>query len=270
MHSFDEPEYSIGELKNFKLDPFTHLVQSLRGFACNASMLVAGYHYYFASEYQYRENSKNLSDVEYASAYYKYHAFQCDTLLRLRKACEPDPRSLAAGGICQLLENENHVAKLKHYVETSGLEVIPAFESYIKYIQKYSNELATPNKNVNDNSTPLLKKVALVRRMANKAIAHITLDDYKANSDDLHNVFIAVSTIACAIQAIMGNLACPTDLGVAESMACEVAYQSARPEYRKAYIPLIVAFLPGWVEENLTSSSSCQDKSETLELGEIP
>jgi len=256
MYSFDEPEFSISELKNFKLDPFTHLVQSLRGFACNASMLVAGYHHYFSSEYQNSENAKNLSNIEYASAYYKYHAFQCDIMLRLRRACEPNKNSLAAGAITELFKDQDHIQQLKDYVKKSGKEVIPTFDNYIKYIQKYCGELATPNTEINDLSAPLLKKIALIRRMANKAIAHITLDDYRATSDDLHDVFIAVSTIACAIQAIMGDLACPTELRVAESMACEVAYQGIPPEYRKEYIPPILAFLPMWVKENLTSNSS--------------
>jgi hypothetical protein len=256
MYSFDEPEFSISELKDFKLDPFTHLVQSLRGFVCNASMLVAGYHHYFSSEYQNFENAKNLSNIEYASAYYKYHAFQCDIVLRLRKACEPNKKSLAAGAISELLKDQSHIEQLKDYVVKSGREVMPTFDNYIKYIQKYCSELATPNKKVNDHSAPLLKKIALIRRMVNKAIAHITLDDYKATSHDLHDVFIAVSTIACAIQAIMGGFACPTELRVAESMACEVAYQGIPPEYKKEYIPAILAFLLVWVKQNLTSSSS--------------
>lgn len=117
MHSFDELEFSIGDLKDFKLDPFTQLVQSLRGFACNASMLVFGYHYYRASEYQIFENVKNLNHIEYASTYYKFHAFQGDVLLRLRKACEPDQKSLAAGAISKLLENADNIKQLKNYVK---------------------------------------------------------------------------------------------------------------------------------------------------------
>lgn len=191
-----------------------------------------------------------------ASAYYKYHAFQSDMVLRPRKACEPDTKSLAAGAISELLSGQQHIEQLKSYITKSRRTISPVFDKYISYIKVYCGELAIPNSKINKHSTPLLKKVALIRKMTNKAIAHITLDDYKATSDDLHDVFIAVSTIACAIQSIMGDLACPTELHVAESMACEATAHSIPREYRKEYMPLILSFLPIWVEENLTSSSS--------------
>jgi hypothetical protein len=91
----------------------------LRGFNCNASLLIAGYQHYISSEYNYIKNAKRMSDAEYASAYYKYHAFQADILIRLRKSCEPDKKSLAAGAIANLLSNDECVLKLKEYIQKS-------------------------------------------------------------------------------------------------------------------------------------------------------
>ena len=251
MHKFDDPEISLEGLKNFKLEPFTHLVQSLRGLACNASLLVAGYQYYISSGYALTENAKEMSNEEYAAAYYNFYTFQSDMLIRLRKSCEPDKKSLASGAITELLSKSYNIRELKKYIIKQGQGISADFDKYVEYIRVYCGELATPSQNITDQSTALLRKVALVRRMANKAVAHITLDDYKVDSSDIHDVFIAVSTVACAIQSIMGDLACPTKLEVAESMAFEIASKHTPPEYLKKFIPLIQAFLPAWVEENL-------------------
>lgn len=115
--------------------------------------------------------------------------------------------------------------------------------------------MVAPKEKINKDSAALLNRVALIRRMANKAIAHITLDDYKVRPNDIHQVFIAVLTIACAIQTIMGALACETNLVEVENMACEVVHQSVPSEYKKKYVSFILGMLPEWVEKNLTSNS---------------
>jgi hypothetical protein len=256
MHRFDDPDITLDGLKNFKLEPFTHLVQSLRGFACNASLLVAGYQYYIASEYALTEKAKEMSDEEYAAEYYFFHAFQSDILVRLRKSCEPDKKSLASGAITDLLSNSYNINLLRNYVSKRETIASADFHKYVEYIRVYCGVLSTPTQIITDQSTALLRKIALVRRMTNKAVAHITLDDYKVDSSDIHDVFIAVSTVACAIQSVMGDLSCPTKLELAESMAFEISSRNTPSGYLKKFIPLIQLFLPEWVEENLTSSSS--------------
>lgn len=256
MHRFDDQDISLEEFENHKLEPFTHLIHSFRGFTCNASLLVAGYQYYITSEYKLTKKAENMSNEEYAAAYYNFHAYQSDILIRLRKSCEPNKKSLASGAITELLSKSENIRELKKYVNKQGQKFLIDFDKYIEYIRLYCGELSTPSQIITDQSKPLLKKVALVRRMTNKAVAHITLDDYKVGSKDIHDVFIAVSTVAYAIQSIMGDLACPTKLEVAEKMANKIARRSTSPEYLKEFIPLIKAFLAEWVEENLVSSSS--------------
>ena len=250
--SFNEPEVSIDELKDFDGDSFSKLVLSLRGFAYNASMLIFGYHYFRASEYQIFENVKKLNPLEYTSAYYKFHAFQGDVLLRLRKACEYKIKSMAAGTIFILLEDENNIEQLRSYIK-KDFEIVPKFDNYIKYIQKYCGELVASKLRGSKYSSALLDRIDLIKRMTNKEIAHITLDGYKVRPNDIHQVFIAVLTVACTIQTIMGSLACETDPRVAENMACETAYQNVPSEYNKKYASFVLGMLPEWVEKNLTS-----------------
>jgi hypothetical protein len=247
MFDLCDTTISLQELKDFELDSFTRLVHSLRGFACNASFLVYGYQLFIATEYNLENNKLYMSNDDYAYNFYKYHAYRSDVIIRLRKSCEQKANALSSGSICKLLSDNNNIYKLKEYIEKYKSELPDSFYNYIKYIKFYCTKISTPTKYISDDSEYLLKKIALLRRFANKEMAHITFDDYNIDCADVHDVFMTVSAIAYAIQSIMGDLACGIKLELAEKMGYDMACKNINANDLDKYIPEIQENLPIWI-----------------------
>lgn len=254
MFKFSAPQTDPAELSDAKgLDDLSKLVQSMRGLACNASFLIVGYHYYYVSACAELKGSSGTTYVDAVRAAYFREAFRGDVLVRLRRSCDADPNSLAAAVIAKLLKMDACVSELKAYL-AKGRGSVPMLEDdsvdrLVSYIQQSAECLSVKDKAVTRNSANISKKVVLLRRMANKAVAHITLDDYSLMDQDIRDVFVAVLTLACAIQKLMGELAYPGNFREVEEAAMQDAVNMfGAPESHKSYVELIEQLLPDWIK----------------------
>ena len=254
MFKFSAPQTDPAELSDAKdLDDLSKLVQAMRGLACNTSFLIVGYHYYYVSACAESKGSTGTTYVDAVRAAYLSEAFRGDVLVRLRRSCDADPNSLAAAAIAKLLKKDTCVSELKAYL-AKGRGSVPTLEDdsvdrLVSYIQQSAECLSVKDKAATRNSANISKKVALLRRMANKAVAQITLDDYVLTDQDIRDVFVAVLTLACAIQKLLGELAYPGSFHEVEEAAMQDAVRMfGAPEKYNGFVGLIEKLLPDWIK----------------------
>lgn len=206
---------------NAVLEPVTHLVQAMRGFICRFTIVLYAYRLVeplgsaHASIAGALANQPNMH-------WFMDHAFTRGLVVDLRAMVEDDKKSLGAGAVAHSLMKPDVRAGLCTYLDTCPIErriTDPvAREKYLDYIAKYATVLATRPKK-GDGPSPLVAKTELIRRWANKAIAHLTLDHYEVHGDDLRDVVFAVACVASAIEKVMGTAGSDTDLVACEESA---------------------------------------------------
>lgn len=203
------------------LEPVTHLVQAMRGFICRFTVMLYGYRQIELLGAVNGHSAGALANQP-VMRWFMDHAFTRGVVLDLRAMVEDNKKSLGAGAIAHGLMIPNVRAGLCTYLDKCSPErrvTDPTErEKYLDYVAKYAALLATrPKKSA--TVPPLVAKTELIRRWANKAIAHITLDHYEVHGDDLRDVVIATACVASAIERIMGNAGCDTDLLICEQNA---------------------------------------------------
>jgi hypothetical protein len=206
------------------LEPVTHLVQAMRGFICRFTVMLYGYRQ-IALLGAVNGHSAGALANQPVMRWFMDHAFTRGVVLDLRAMVEDNKKSLGAGAIAHGLMTPNVRAGLCTYLDTCPPErrvTDPlARGKYLDYIAKYAALLATrPKKNATVPPVPpLVTKTELIRRWANKTIAHITLDHYEVHGDDLRDIVFATAFVASAIEKVMGNAGCDTNLVICEQNA---------------------------------------------------
>lgn len=121
---------------------------------------------------------------------------------------------------------------------------------YVNYIEKYCTLMSAAPAASTLRAHPLSAKMQLVHQMSNKAVAHSTLDSYLLNGADLDDVVIATVTIACAIEAALGDAAANNDMALIETCGYKAAAAILQIEVDSSpyKVNMIREFLPKWVE----------------------
>lgn len=253
MMRVDPPDYDHLDLHDFSvsLDPGIRLIQALRRFAGRSSILLAAYHYLEFS-YQVLESKKAGTPYkDQVRAFFLNHCIRNQALISMRALCESSDRSLGAGSIYNLLGSKDNAFYLKNYLVEEAHwnenKVGSFFDDSIIYIRKICGLLGVPDKNINKESHALSRKVALIRRMVNKHIAHVTLDSYKVSFDEIHDVFLAIMGTAMAIRNVMGERAIPSEYEEIEDAAILGAIDIFGMHEHEKYIPMLKEYVPAWI-----------------------
>lgn len=205
------------------LDPVVHLIQAMRGFISRFTIALYGYR-----EIELLSSGKGSATSTLVGQsvmhWFLDHAFTDSLVLNLRALIEDKKRSLGAGAIAHGLTDETARSGLCAYLDTCPADrrVTDNAErdKCLDYIAKYATLLATRPK-PGETMHPLVAKAELIRRWANKSIAHLTLDHVEIHGDDLHHLVLAIAFVATAVEKVMGNAGCPTDLVVCEQQALQ-------------------------------------------------
>jgi hypothetical protein len=252
MLRFEPPRHNPSSFTNADLDPVGGLVQSLRWFSSRASLLLYfwGMHETIETEAKKNASARPLSSD---ALYMLRRTFLYSVILEARALHDRDGRSL---GSCQIAKRlADPVAReglhkyLADFPQGRVMQDVEQRNRYLDYVQRYC-AITAPTKGAALPDHPLSTKVELVRRMANKAVAHSTLDDYTLGGEDLSDVVIASIVIACAIEAAVGNAAISNDFAVIESSGYRAAGHLLQVDVDSVpyNVNMIRGFLPGWVE----------------------
>jgi len=252
MFKFPPPATNYFEHTNAGLTGHTKLVQSLRGFACRFTILLFAYRQHELVASTMADRRAAMSADEYGMYWFLEHTLSQSIALNIRALCDHSAYSLGAKSIADGLNDPAARAGLCDYLDRYGegrhMKDSVERKRYLDYTAKYMELLASTAK-ADGTSDDLVVKVSIVRRWASKAIAHLTLDDYQVDSVDLHHVFLAIAILATAIECVMGDAACQSDLNSCEQQATRAgaALFDPPPASPSRYIETIRFALPDWV-----------------------
>lgn len=252
MLRFEPSKHDPSSFTNADLGAVEGLVQSLRWFNSRASLLLYfwGMHETIETEALRGASTRPLS----ADAFYMLRrALLHSVILEVRALHDRDSRSLGSRQIANRLADPASRLGLHKYLtdhpQNRSMSDVDERNQYLDYIQHYCGLMA-PTRGEKVPEHPLGPKTELVRRMANKTVAHSTLDNYTLGGEDLSDVVIATIVIACAIEATLGDGAIPNDLAVVESLgyraAGHILFIDTDPTPYN--VNMARGFLPGWIK----------------------
>ncbi len=234
------------------LDGRTKLVQALRGFVCRFTILLYNYKQWRYVQAKLHEQGSSMDKDQGVMYWFLDHTLRDSAVIHLRSLCDSNIKSLGArsiadglndpvvrAGLCAYLDAGSHARSMTDAVQR---------ERYLDYIAKYMRLLSS-NAKAGQSSHDIVMKVSLIRRWANKTIAHPTLDDYKVDSDDLLHIFLVVAVLATAIEAVMGDAAVDNDLQVCGEQAerGSAVLLGSPGTIGTKYIQTFRELLPEWV-----------------------
>jgi len=252
MLKFEPPRHDHTSFTDADLGAVGGLVQSLRWYNSRASLLLYfwGMYQTLETEVQKQASRRPLSAD---ATYMLRRAFLHSVILETRALHDRDSRSLGSCQIAKRLADPVARAGLHEYLarhpQGRVMEDVRQRDAYLDYVQRYCKLMAPAQKKALPDH-PLGAKAELVRRMANKAVAHSTLDDYTLGGEDLRDVIVASIVIACAIEEAIGDAAIPNDFAVVESSGYRAAGHLLHVEVdtEPHNVNMIRGFLPGWIE----------------------
>jgi|GEM_PF-5447679 hypothetical protein len=253
MFQFGEPR---DDYKSFSAekggDALGLLIQSIRWYAVRASHLLYTWCLFTTIESQEAlELSKRPlpEDARFVLRRTLLNAL----VLELRALHDRDKNSLGSCQIGRRLANADTRLELNAYLESNSTAMPDASlrQTYLGYLGRYCQIMAPPSGAATDPDHRLFKKMELVRRMANKGVAHSTLDHFSLYPSDFADCVVASITLACAMEACMGDFAVKNDLGTIERLGYQAAEHVLHVEFEPDLwvVKAIRKFLPRWADE---------------------
>lgn len=253
MLKFKPARHDPGSFGAQDLDPVTGLVQSLRWFASRSSLLLYLWSMHQTIETEYK-NPSSLRPLPPDVMFMLRRSILYSLILELRALHDRDAKSLGGAqiqiGLSDATSREGLREYMRDFVHVGSMPESAEREAYLDYVQRYSALMSAPDKRSTLNDHPLSAKIQLVRRMANKSVAHATLDEYMLGGEDLHDAVLATVTIASAITAVLGSAAISDDFAELESLGYRAAGLLLNVEVDASphTVNMIRSLLPGWVK----------------------
>lgn len=207
MLKFSKPRTEFPRSKDNGCEASASLMQPLRWFCSRAEFVLAAYAYHSVictslakSPY---ESPLSRSVVE-TQDYIHRHAL----IVWLRALLDRNPKSLAIGAIAKTgrsrIERERLLNHLDAYPPYKSVMSRQDRAATLDYIHRWAEVLSEEYQDGKDLH-PLAAKAHLIRRMANKTVAHMTLDDYALSGEDLNDMVMAITTLALAVESLINE-----------------------------------------------------------------
>lgn len=252
MFQFPPAKHRTSEMQDVDLTSEQGIIQCLRGFACRASILLAAYTQ-LMEVYEADKKGGDWKPTGAGSRFLIRHIYMNTVVMDLRSLLDHRKDSFGVAYIADCLADPAARKKLYDYLD--GFEKDPKAvsagkrDSYLDYIQHYCGLLKDAARGEQIGEHSLVAKARLVKRMSNKTVAHISLDDYTLDGEDLHHLMIAVMTLACAIQSVMTKAAYPESYRTCEKESKEDIAEILGVEVDTfpEMIDTIETMLPTWI-----------------------
>jgi hypothetical protein len=253
MLRFEPPRHDPARFTNADLGAVGGLVQSLRWFNSRASILLYCWGMHETNETEALKKASTRPLLE-DTMFMLRRSILYSVILEVRALHDRDGKSLGSRQAFERLGDpiarEGLHSYLRDHPQGRVMQDVAMRDRYLDYVQRYCGLMSAPVAASTTSDHPLSAKVELVRRMANKSVAHSTLDDYILGGEDLSDVVIATTVIACAIEAAIGDAAISNDLAIVESAGYRAAGQLLHVDvdHSPYNVSMIRAFLPDWIK----------------------
>lgn len=256
MLLFNPARHKISEMREAQLSGRDLLIQALRGFTCRASILICAWSQHQIITREYKKKSDRI-DIEPATFFLLDRVYLNTVVLECRALLDRRADAFGVRTVAEALADPGAIEGLHKYLADypQGRMCLDRNQRdlLLDYARKYCSILATPEKKAADANHPLVMKAELVRRMANKDIAHISVDDYKLSGEDLGDVVLSLIVVASAIEAAIGDGGCPSDYALVERLAFRgvaklLGVQTSEEPHT---INMVRSFLPLWIDSGM-------------------
>ncbi|MBD9477743.1 hypothetical protein [Pseudoxanthomonas sp. PXM02] len=252
MFQFGEPrdDYRTFRAEN-GADALGLLIQSIRWYAVRASHVLYTWCLFSALESK-EAHEMSAKPMPEDAKFVLRRTLLNGLVLELRALHDRDKSSLGSCQIGRRLADPDTRLAFNAYLEVHSTAMPDAAQrlSYLVYLEKYCRIMAPPAGIASVPAHRLFEKMELVRRMANKGVAHSTLDHFSLYPSDFTDCVVASLTLACAVEACMGDFAVKHDYGRIEELGYAAAEHILHAEFDPDVwvIKAIRKFLPRWVE----------------------
>lgn len=200
---FERSARMVKKEESFRLVGVNRSIQFLRGVFSRATFCLPAFYYFLGSESE-REESK--SGKEYSSVIARSYA-EFSALNTLSLSC----RKLFDHSVKIDLTGANF-AKLSDAVITEHSEFWSSISKQpqaaclagLLFLRKFFTECAKSNDSLLKANSPLQKRIGLIKQHADRAAAHLSLDDYALTFHDLAH-FVGASVYIAEIIRMFDN-----------------------------------------------------------------
>lgn len=177
----------------FKLAGSTLSVQFLRGVFSRASLCVPAY-YYFLGSASARDAAKSSSDYPFKIAQSYSEFSDLNTLtLSCRKLFDHSRKPDLTGGNFSKVSDETLEDHANYWAKTSSRGKDDALIA-LRFLRRFFSECSQTDTQLLQASSQLQKRIGLLKQHADRAAAHLSLDDYALDIVDLTHF-----TAACVV-----------------------------------------------------------------------
>lgn len=174
----------------FSMDSLTHSVLFLRGAFSRAVMCLPAFYYYFGAKCA-DEEKRTSEDGPFliAQAYSKFSDLNTLTL-NCRKVFDHDPKGLTGGNFAK--SSDSDLRKHAEYWSEISSKNVDEAQMALIFLRALFKECTSTNSQLLQKPTLLHKRIGLLKQHADRAAAHLSLDDYALNLRDLAHVTAAL------------------------------------------------------------------------------
>lgn len=256
MLKFAPPTIDPASFQDSDLGDLGGLVQSLRWFVSRSSLLIYFWSMHSAVEAE-AQSPRSARPLPPHATYMLRRALLHSVILEIRALHDRNPKSLGSRQLADKLNLVSARADFNQFLTKNPhqrmMEDETRRDAYLDYVKRYAEIMSASDGKSTIQHHPLSSKTQLIRRMANKAVAHSTLDDYELGGNDIGDVVLGSLTIACAIEAAVGDVAISNDLARVETSGFEAAAMllHTQVDSEPHQINMIRGFLPTWVSSGI-------------------
>jgi hypothetical protein len=188
-----------------KLDPVNTSVQFLRGFFSRATFCLPALYHFLGSAYA-KETDIFQDDgaLAVARAYAEFSGLNTLTLC-CRKIFDHDPNRLTGAKFAKMKDPD--LRRHAEYWATRSSKDLDEVWTALIFLRNFFKEFSKNDTELLSGKTPLHMRIGLLKQHANRAAAHLTLDDYAIACLDVLHFTAAIVLVAEIVKCFdMANL----------------------------------------------------------------
>ncbi|MEQ1739623.1 MAG: hypothetical protein ABL884_06925 [Methyloglobulus sp.] len=190
-----------------QLSPLTQSIQFLRGVSSRASLCIPAFHFFVGSQYAQEDVSiKEKYSLAVSASYIEFSSMNTITL-SCRKAFDHDKKGLTGAKFSKISDNLL-LEHAQYWAKNSGRPVEDA-SAALKFLREFFRICSQHSSRLLQANTSLQKRIGILKQHADRAAAHLSLENYEIHLYDLAHFTASLCLVGEIIRSFdaqhMGN-----------------------------------------------------------------